>query len=155
MHWEGDWLPIMHWEGGLHTGGGGSVSRRRGICIQVRRVVLASQYALGRGVCIQGEGGLYPGGGGSASRLGGLSASRVEGGLYLWRGRSASRGGGQIPSPRYMGYYGIRWTNGRHASYWNAFLLSIKPTRHKNPSINVTIADYEVCLKLVLSGFRQ
>ena len=26
------------------------------------------------------------------------------------------------PPPRYMGYYGIRPTNGRHASCWNAYL---------------------------------
>ena len=28
------------------------------------------------------------------------------------------------PPPRYMGYYGIRPTDGRYASYWNAFLLN-------------------------------
>ena len=35
-------------------------------------------------------------------------------------------GGGYSPPPQYMGYYGIRSTSGRYASYWNAFLLSLK-----------------------------
>ena len=35
------------------------------------------------------------------------------------------------PPPRYMGYYGIRSTSGRYASYWNAFLFC-KVLKHKN-----------------------
>ena len=43
------------------------------------------------------------------------------GGLPPWE--SASRGlVGQNPPPP-IGYYGIRSTSGRYASYWNAFLL--------------------------------
>ena len=38
-----------------------------------------------------------------------------------WGGRSASRGWADHPFPP-IGYYGIRSTSGRYASYWNAFL---------------------------------
>ena len=67
-----------------------------------------------QGVCIQW--GLPPGGGlppsGSASRGGDCVCYRA--------------GGVDAPPPnppRYMGYYGIRLTSGRWASYLNAFLL--------------------------------
>ena len=68
--------------------------------------------------------------GGSASREG-------AGGLHLGSGRGSAsrewagglhpgRGVGRSPPPRYMGYYGIRSTSGRCASYWNAFLFKLK-----------------------------
>ena len=58
----------------------------------------------GRVVCIQEGGGLLPG----------------ERGLHPGGGL-----GRPLPPPRYMGYYGIRSTSGRYASYWNAFLYYI------------------------------
>ena len=59
------------------------------------------------------QGGLRPGGDG------GLHAGG-EGGLHPGGGLHR---GGQTPFPP-MGFYGIRSTSGRYASYWNAFLFS-------------------------------
>ena len=72
-------------------------------------------------VCSQG-GSAYNGGGGLL--WGGVG--QTSPGLPMGRG-SASEGGGvgQIPL-RYMGYYRIRSTSGRYASYLNAFLLIIR-----------------------------
>ena len=42
----------------------------------------------------------------------------VHGGV--WRGAASGGVGGQTP---HIGYYGIRSTSGRYASYWNAFLF--------------------------------
>ena len=36
------------------------------------------------------------------------------------------RGWADTSPPRYMGYYGIRSTSDRYASYWNAFLVNVK-----------------------------
>ena len=53
---------------------------------------------------------------GSTSRLVCIRGVCIGGG---WGGR----GVGQTLLPRHIGYYGIRSTSGRYASYWNAFLL--------------------------------
>ena len=49
-------------------------------------------------------------------------------GVCLSTGVCLFTGGGYStppPLPRYMGYYGIRWTSGRYASYGNAFLFCL------------------------------
>ena len=61
---------------------------------------------------------------------GGVSASRVGVGKTppprsAYRGAVCIQGGWADPPPRYMGYYEIRSTSGRYASYWSAFLLLI------------------------------
>ena len=61
-------------------------------------------------VCLSTGRGLASQHGSQVTRLGGGSAS---GGVL---GR---------PPTRYMGYYGMRSTSGRYASYWNAFLSKI------------------------------
>ena len=87
----------------LFTGGGGGFDFPASITGHVTREV-----------CIQG--GLPPGGG-SASRRGlCLQGVCLHGGLHPLEV-------GPDPPPRYMGYYGIRSTSRRYASYWNAFLF--------------------------------
>ena len=69
--------------------------------------------------------------GGSASRRGFAFRGRDRGSasrgtFCIWEGKAASRrvciqgeAVGQTP----LGYYGIRSTSGRYASYWNTFLF--------------------------------
>ena len=61
-----------------------------------------------------------------------LSVILFRGGGFCIQGGSASKGGGLHPEGLHRwgrmadppnGYYGIRSTNGRYASYWNAFLF--------------------------------
>ena len=78
----------------LFTGRGGFLT-----CITGH--MTGGKGSVSSGVCIQGE---------SAN-----SRACIQKG-------SASRGVRQT-SPRYMGYYWIRSTSRRYASYWNSFLL--------------------------------
>ena len=105
-------------EGGVHPGesasGGGL---HPGVCLQGGLPTGGSAYGgvvSIQGVCLQ-EGSAY---GGSAS--GGLH--RV-GGSASWGGVCIQEGWAKTPT--YMGYYGIRSTRGRYASYWNAFLFKV------------------------------
>ena len=90
---------------GLHLGGGGR--HPGGDCIQGSGVCIQ-----GEGVCIQRREGLHPGG-------------RVctQGGLHPGGREVCIRGGWADPPPPTIGYYEIRSTSERYASYWNAFLL--------------------------------
>ena len=58
--------------------------------------------------------------GGSAARGSTSGVRSASGGFAYRRGFLYPRGLGR-PPPRYMGYYGIRSTSVRYASYWNAF----------------------------------
>ena len=73
----------------------------------------ASGGSTSRGICIQEKS---------------ASGDLPLGGLYPWG--SASSGvclqGGWADLPPEMGYYGIQSTRRWYASYWNAFLLSMK-----------------------------
>ena len=70
-----------------------------------------------------------------------------DGGGFASRGRGV---GQTPPPPRYMGYYGIRSTSERYASYWNAFLVNVKII-HKYAWDDVvpSIIDFNFRLKYV------
>ena len=67
----------------------------------------------------------------SADRGGGLPLGRLYpgGGLlgegFCPGGYAIQGGWADSPPPKKIGYYGIRSTSGRYASYWNAFLLQL------------------------------
>ena len=102
-----------HNQGGLHWGGkrsqlsGGLLLS--GVCIRGSASTGICIWGVCiRGICIQRKGGLHPG----------------EGGLHPGEEGLHTGGIGQTTTPP-KGYYGIRSTSGRYASYWNAFLFFI------------------------------
>ena len=77
----------------------------------------------GGGVCIQGDEGLHPGGWA-------VPPSHV----CLWGGSDRRP---PLHPQKYMGYYRIRSTSGRYASYWNAFLfIFLIKVCHLNVNVN-------------------
>ena len=128
--------------GGVSIGGGESASRgglhpgesaARGVCIQG----VLHQGGCIQGVCIWVPGGLDPGG----------SASSGCEGICIQ---------GRLGRPPPIGYYGIRQTSGRYASYWNAFkffkILNLNsdhtlPPRHSNsaPTFKNSSFTAELC----------
>ena len=88
-----------------------------------------------RGVCSQG--GLH---------LRGLADPQV----YLWGGGVA-----QPATPlKHMGYYGIRSTRGRYASYWNSFLLLQSETDINYPAFFSSQPD-EVFVQTEIVSFLE
>ena len=66
----------------------------------------------------------------------------VHGGRGGVRGQGGVRGRGDVCGR------GIRSMSGRHASYWNAFLLVFSSKRFGNASLRVS---YQSCLKYIVS----
>ena len=78
----------------------------------------------GEGSASRAVGYLHPGGGDMHPGKRGVCIQGAGRSASMGRG-SASGEGWADPPPRYMGYYGIRSTSRRYASYGNAFLFFI------------------------------
>ena len=99
-------------------------------CFLAKEVFTARKRSLGQGnvftgICLSTGGGLAS----QNQKLHDQGASASSRGVCIRRGLHPGRGLDRPPS-RYMGYYGIRSTSGRYASYWNAFLLSVSNQPH-------------------------
>ena len=73
--------------------------------------------------------------------------------ICIW-GELCFQGRWADTSPRCMGYYGIRSTSGRYASYWNAFLFSMR-TESLAPSQSCGSVDSDAWCKQTLRLKRR